>query len=64
MNQPIQRRLLKTKEAAEYLGCSTWQIRELVHEEKLEPVVLTDGGIWRFYEHDLDKFAASCRGNH
>jgi len=57
MNQPIQRRLLKTKQAADYFHCSPWEIRELVHDGKLNPVVFGDnGGAWRFDVEDLDKF--------
>jgi excisionase family DNA binding protein len=56
------RRLLKTREAAEYLSCSTWKLRELVRDEKIPHVLLgAEESVWRFDVHDLDKFIDSRR---
>jgi len=60
MEAKHQKRLLKTKQAAEYLSCSTWKLRELVHGEKLPHVVLAeDEGVWHFDVLDLDRFIES-----
>jgi len=57
-----QRRLLKTRDAAEYLSCSAWKLRELVRDEKIPHVLLGDEeGVWRFDVRDLDKFIDSRR---
>jgi excisionase family DNA binding protein len=56
------RRLLKTRDAAEYLSCSTWKLRELVRDEKIPHVLLGDHeSVWRFDVVDLDKFIDSRR---
>jgi excisionase family DNA binding protein len=52
----IYRRLLKTKEAAYYLGISTWKVRKLVIEGKLPCVADSDSGPWLFDIHDLDTY--------
>jgi excisionase family DNA binding protein len=55
-------RLLKTKEAASYLSCSPWKLRELVHDEKIPHIVVDeDDGAWRFDVGDLQKFIDSWR---
>ena len=62
MNSPTQRRLLKTKQAAEYIAVSPWKLRELVHEEKIPFVALDDDeAVWRFDVRDLDRFIDSRR---
>jgi excisionase family DNA binding protein len=56
------RRLLKTQQAAEYLSCSPWKLRELVRDEKIPRVLLGDEeSVWRFDVRDLDKFIDSRR---
>jgi excisionase family DNA binding protein len=50
----IQRRLLKTKAACEYLGLSAWKMRDLVRAESI-PVVCIDSD-FRFDIRDLDKW--------
>jgi len=52
----ISRRLLKTKEAAYYLGISTWKIRKLVLDGRLPCVADSDCGPWLFDIHDLDAY--------
>ena len=48
------KRLLKTKDAANYLSCSTWKLRELVRDEKIPHVILgEDDSVWRFDVLDL-----------
>lgn len=56
------KRLLKTKQAANYLSCSTWKLRELVRDEKIPHVIIgDDDSVWRFDVLDLDKFIDSRR---
>ncbi len=52
----IPRRLLKTKEAAYYLGISTWKVRKLVLDGKLPCVTDSANGPWLFDIHDLDAY--------
>jgi excisionase family DNA binding protein len=52
----IQKRLLKTSEAAVYLSCSAWKIRKLVLEGKLPYVADSEDTDWRFDIRDLDAF--------
>jgi excisionase family DNA binding protein len=58
----MTKRLLKTAQAAEYLSCSPWKLRELVRDEKIPHVILgEDDSVWRFDVLDLDKFIDSRR---
>jgi excisionase family DNA binding protein len=52
----VPKRLLKTSEAAVYLSCSTWKIRKLVMDGKLQYVADSDDTDWRFDIFDLDAF--------
>ena len=54
-------KLLKTRQAAEYLSCSEWALRKLVQEEKIPHVLFGEGSVWRFDIADLDKFINSRR---
>jgi excisionase family DNA binding protein len=51
-----ERRLLRTKAAANYLDVSPWTIRRLTQSGELPYVVAVDGGPWKFDIRDLDKF--------
>lgn len=51
-----QRRLLRTREAADFLGCSMWKIRRLVQEGLLAYVSDAEGGRWLFDVKDLDAY--------
>jgi excisionase family DNA binding protein len=54
----VSRRLLRTRDAAAYLGFSPWQIRKLVQDGEL-PIVQCDGENsrhWRIDVYDLDMF--------
>lgn len=53
---PLAPRLLRLKQAAEYLSISPWLIREFVHKGKLSHVEFSDGGAWWFDKADLDRF--------
>ena len=53
------RRLLKVKQAAEYLSVSTRTLRGLVHSQQLRIVKLWDRGPWLFDVKDLDQFIES-----
>lgn len=61
-NYPIPPRLLKTKQAAEYLAISPWKLRNLVQEGLLP--FIEDGGVtspWRFDVRDLDAYIERSR---
>jgi excisionase family DNA binding protein len=51
----LPRRLLRTSEAARYLGVSKWKVRELVQSGEL-PYIQINGGPWLFDVRDLDAF--------
>jgi excisionase family DNA binding protein len=53
---PLGRRLLRTKEAAEYLSVSAWKVRKLVQDGLLPIVQDSDGAAWRIDLRDLDAF--------
>jgi excisionase family DNA binding protein len=50
------RRLLKVKQAAEYLSISRWSLRKLVQSQQLRIVKLEDRGPWLLDVRDLDHF--------
>ncbi len=54
----VNPRLIRTKDAARYLGVSPWKIRQLVLAGKLNFVDDGDGSPWRFDFHDLDAYIA------
>jgi len=67
MNKPakemrITPRLVKTKQAAEYLAISQWKLRNLV-QQGLIPYVEDGGGTspWRFDVRDLDAYIKRSR---
>jgi excisionase family DNA binding protein len=51
---PVKPRLIRTKDAARYLGVSPWKLRQLVLDGQLSFVNDGDGSPWRFDLHDLD----------
>jgi excisionase family DNA binding protein len=55
----IVRRLLRTREAALYLGSSPWKLRRLVQEGVLPRVSDADSGRWLFDLKDLDVYIES-----
>jgi excisionase family DNA binding protein len=52
----LTRRLIRTREAANYLGSSMWKIRRLVRDGLLPYVSDSDGGRWLFDLKDLDAY--------
>jgi excisionase family DNA binding protein len=52
----VKPRLLRTRDAATYLGCSSWKIRRLVQDGALPFVAASDSGAWWFDIADLDRF--------
>jgi excisionase family DNA binding protein len=50
------RRLLRTREAAQYLSVSPWKLRRLVQDGLLPIVQDSEGGAWRVDVRDLDGF--------
>lgn len=54
-------RLLRTKQAAEYLSMSEWSLRNLVHDGKLPVVGAEDSCAWRFDRNDLDVFVDNSK---
>jgi excisionase family DNA binding protein len=55
-------RLVKTKQAAEYLAISQWKLRNLV-QQGLIPYIEDGGGTspWRFDVRDLDAYVERSR---
>jgi excisionase family DNA binding protein len=51
-----RRRLLRTKEAAEYLSLSPWKLRRLTQEGRLPVVQDADGSPFLFDLRDLDGY--------
>jgi excisionase family DNA binding protein len=51
-----ERRLLKVKEAAQYLSISPWSLRKLVQAQELPIVRLQERGPWLLDLRDLDRF--------
>lgn len=54
----VKPRLIRTKDAARYLGVSPWKIRQLVLAGQLSFVDDGDGSPWRFDLEDLDAYIA------
>ncbi len=52
-------RLLRTRDAAAYLGCSPWKIRRLVQDGVLPYIPASDFGAWWFDVNDLDHYVES-----
>ena len=50
------KRLLRTKDAAEYLSVSPWKLRKLVQDGLLPIVQDREGAAWRVDMRDLDAF--------
>jgi len=48
------KRLLRTKQAAAYLGVSAWKLRQLVWSGELAYIAASDASPWRFDLCDLD----------
>jgi len=55
-SSPLAKRLLRTREAAEYLSISAWKLRKLVQDGLLPIVQNSEGGAWRVDMRDLDSF--------
>lgn len=51
-----RRRLLRTKEAAEYLGLSPWKLRRLIQDGQLPVVQDADGSPFLLDLRDLDGY--------
>ena len=56
-------RLLRTRDAATYLGCSSWKIRKLVQDGALPYIPASEFGAWWFDITDLDHFV-ECQKRH
>ena len=56
MKAPVNRRLLRTREAAMYLGLSAWQLRHLTQDGVIPVVQLGDRSPFLFDLKDLDRF--------
>jgi excisionase family DNA binding protein len=52
----LAKRLLRVKEAAQYLSVSSWKLRKLVQDGLLPVVQASEGGAWRVDVRDLDAF--------
>jgi excisionase family DNA binding protein len=61
MKATITPRLLRTREAAEYLAMSPWQLRNLAHDGKVPFVAEEGSSVWRFDRVDLDRYVESVK---
>jgi excisionase family DNA binding protein len=61
MPNPVRKRLLRTKEAAEYLGISRRKLRALVQDGQFPFVQFDEYGPWWIDLHDLDTFIAAAK---
>jgi len=52
----LAKRLLRVREAAEYLSISPWKLRRLIQDGLLPIVQASEGGAWRVDVRDLDVF--------
>jgi len=55
-NVPFRRRLLRTKEAAEYLAISAWKLRRLIQDGRLPVVQDGEGAPFLLDLRDLDSY--------
>jgi excisionase family DNA binding protein len=56
------RRLLRTNEAAHYLGMSPWTLRQMVERRELPYISSGDNtSAWRFDIRDLDRWIEAHR---
>lgn len=52
----LAKRLLRTREAAQYLSISPWKLRRLIQDGLLPVVQQNEGAAWRVDVRDLDAF--------
>jgi hypothetical protein len=52
----VKPRLLRTRAAATYLGCSPWRVRKLVQDGVLPFIPASSFGVWFFDIEDLDRY--------
>ena len=55
-NSFIAPRLVKTKQAAEYLGVSAWKLRNLVQSGEMACILGDGTSPWLFDRQDLDNW--------
>jgi excisionase family DNA binding protein len=58
----MEPRLLKSKEAAKYLGMSTWKLRNLTQQGRI-PYIPGESSTapWLYDREDLDKYIRSAK---
>ncbi len=56
-------RMLRTKQAAQYLGISPWMLRKLTQDGLLKVMQLTPSSPFEFDLKDLDRFIESHKRN-
>lgn len=52
--QPITRRLLRLKPAAEYVSLSTWKLRNMIQQGEIPVVITGESAPWLVDVRDLD----------
>jgi len=52
----LAKRLLRVRDAAEYLSISPWKLRRLIQDGLLPVVQASEGAAWRLDLRDLDSF--------
>jgi len=58
----MESKVMRTREAARYIGVSPWKLRKLVHDGRV--AYLSDGdntSALRFLVEDLDDYLGRCR---
>jgi excisionase family DNA binding protein len=60
-SETTSRRLMKAKDAIEYLGVSRFTFDRLIHSGQLPVVQFGDGGKWLIDLRDLESFVARCK---
>jgi excisionase family DNA binding protein len=56
LNKSALKRLLRVREAAQYLSVSAWKLRRLIQNGLLPIVQESEGAAWRIDLRDLDAF--------
>lgn len=55
-NQPTRRKLMKLKEASQYMSMSTWSIRRLIQNGEIPVVQTQPGAPFLVDPADMDKY--------
>lgn len=59
--EPLVPRLVKAKQAAQYLNISTWKLRNLVQEGRIPYIPGEGTAPWLFDRRDLDQYVEKAK---